>query len=506
MRRAAQLSGALRTARRVLINRQDEARVRALVRSVARAPVGDDVLPSLLCADVRRTYAELQPAGRVGFLAVLATHFDVDGDAVARASAAFDGVDAADDAARLGAQAALRAALAPTYEALFDRLAQEDDGLRFLVGLRADLLGALDGGGGGVPATAEAASALVSAGERPRLLALDGSLRRQLSRWFDTGLLSLQRLDWDATPAALLGRLIELERVHTFGGWGDLRARLAAPRRQIFAFTHPCMEGEPLVFVQVALADAVPRALRDVLAPPPPGPGAPPPAASPPEPEGEAAADDGGAPPPTVACFYSISSPFVGLRGVPLGRLLIKQVAAALSRQSPELRTFVTLSPVPGFGPWLRGRLAAADVPSPAANGVALDVAMGELRTAMAAAAVDDDALWSAPPPAAATDALLRLCALYLCTVKRGGGGGGGGRPADPVAAFHLRNGATLLALRPAANPSERGLRESAGLMVNYAYELGAVDANHSRHVATGDVIASEEVVGLCGGAPASKL
>ena len=477
MRRAAQLSGALRTARRVLINRQDEARVRALVRSVARAPVGDDVLPSLLCADVRRTYAELQPAGRVGFLAVLATHFDVDGDAVARASAALAGVDAADDAARLGAQAALRAALAPTYEALFDRLAQEDDGLRFLVGLRADLLGALDGGGGGVPATAEAASALVSAGERPRLLALDGSLRRQLSRWFDTGLLSLQRLDWHATPAALLGRLIELERVHTFGGWGDLRARLAAPRRQIFAFTHPCMEGEPLVFVQVALADAVPRALRDVLAPP-----------------------------PTVACFYSISSPFVGLRGVPLGRLLIKQVAAALSRQSPELRTFVTLSPVPGFGPWLRGRLAAADVPSPAANGVALDVAMGELRTAMAAAAVDDDALWSAPPPAAATDALLRLCALYLCTVKRGGGGGGGGRPADPVAAFHLRNGATLLALRPAANPSERGLRESAGLMVNYSYELAAVDANHSRHVATGDVIASEEVVGLCGGAPASKL
>ena len=100
----------------------------------------------------------------------------------------------------------------------------------------------------------------------------------------------------------------------------------------------------------------------------------------------------------------------------------------------------------------------------------------------------------------------MRLCALYLCTVKRGGGGGGGGRPADPVAAFHLRNGATLLALRPAANPSERGLRESAGLMVNYSYELGAVDANHSRHVATGDVIASEEVVGLCGGAPASKL
>ena len=124
----------------------------------------------------------------------------------------------------------------------------------------------------------------------------------------------------------------------------------------------------------------------------------------------------------------SISSPFVGLRGV-RARPAADQAGGrrALAPVAGELRTFVTLSPVPGFGPWLRGRLAAADVPSPAANGVALDVAMGELRTAMAAAAVDDDALWSAPPPAAATDALLRLCALYLCTVKRGGGGGGGG-------------------------------------------------------------------------------
>ena len=273
----------------------------------------------------------------------------------------------------------------------------------------------------------------MSAGERPRLLALDGSLRRQLSRWFDTGLLSpcsastgTRRRRSSTTRPPDRARA----RPHVWPA-GATCAR-GWRRRAGDACVHPPVHGGRAARtpVQVALAG------RGAARPPRrprcrrrPGP-ARRRRRQRRQPEGCSGADARRRAAADGRVLPSISSPFVGLRGVPLGRLLIKQVAAALSRQSPELAPLSRSRPSRASNAVLRGRLAAADDAAPAANGVALDVAMGELRAAMAAAAVDDDALWSAPPPPRRrTRRQKRLCALYLCTVKRGGGGGGGGPP-----------------------------------------------------------------------------
>ena len=366
--------------------------------------------------------------------------------------------------------------------------------------------------------------------ERPHLRALDASLRSQLEVWFDAGLLQLLRVRWERSPVLLLERLISYERVHPMAGWWDLRRRLC-PHRRVFAFVHPRMGAEPLVFVQAALLPRVATHLYQVLpklteAPPLGGSG------------GSSGSDHGslanaGDSSPTVsmdsvapntlaaecgvAVLYSISSPFEGLRGVPLGGLLIKQVVASLRRElsqvpiSPicrtpifpisqnaipcfvQLHTFVTLSPVPGFSRWLRSRVAICSADGRGFVEAAERRQLEALGSALRGAGGSLEDLFDGVPCAAQHDltvreTMLRLCARYLCLGKRRR------RALDPVAAFHLRNGARLHALHWAADPTLQGRQQSAGVMVNYVYVEEEIARNHSTYISTGDVAASVAV------------
>jgi len=265
------------------------------------------------------------------------------------------------------------------------------------------------------------------------------------------------------------------------------------------------------VFVHVALVGEVPSRLAAVLpsAPPPPSvspPSAPPPSASPP-----AAAASAAPPPfaPTTAAFYSISSPFSGLRGVPVGGLLIKQAAASLAAAEPSLRTFVTLSPVPGFRTWLTARLARQRASGGGGEDLSGEgAALNGLLQALSAAGLDETAPFSELGPLhgpistggvqspeqeradAVRRSLVGLCARYLCRATQRQ------RALDPVAGFHMRNGAALIAIHWAANPSSYGLEESASIMVNYHYDMPEVEARHSAYVAKGvtELAASPEV------------
>ena len=552
------LRSLLRAAGRV--PRGDERKLRDLMRDVARLPQMDDVLPARLCQSLMGAYKQLQPQGKLGFLSILSRQ-DVDDELVRQRCEVLlaAGRDGRSAGTLVRARADMREALRPASQLIIERIAQQQDGLRFLVTLRADLLAAMAGRNPPAsqppnnakiaPASATSSAVPTSAtlgrdplpspstvgeeedndGERERWRSLDASLRQLLGVWFDAGLLRLERLTWEATPAALLGRLMTYERVHPFNGdWSDLRQRMDGPGRRLFAFLHPRMPGEPLVFVHVALCDAVPRALHKVLASSPK-----PTSGSDNAPDdcttATRSADVGGdrdssavlkwgdqqAARPPVAAFYSISSPFDGLRGVPMGGLLIKHVLYTLLAESPHLQTFVTLSPVPGFRGWLEARLArhAAQAQVDVEEALALDT----LRNALFAAGLDLASLFTersavhAPlrsdlgadltitSPAVATESpenqleavrrsLLVLCARYLCLAAHRQ------RALDPVAAFHLRNGAELLNLNWGANTSTRGLRESAGIMVNYNYKPAEIEANHSAYVSHGTIAAAPHV------------
>ena len=523
---------------------RDERRLRDLLHEIARAPRGDQVLPARLCASLTSAYEELKQPGRLAFLSILSRQ-DADVEAVRRCCqvlASFDEQQPRGAGALLRARSELREALLPAHERIIERLAQQPDGLRFLVSLRADLLAAMAENcspadvavaTAAVPRTAPPPSigaasmpsvpVMEEDGERERWRELDASLRRQLSIWFDMGLLRLERLTWEHTPAALLERIMAYERVHPFSGWDDLHTRLDGPHRRLFAFLHPRLPGEPLVFVQVALVSHVPTRLRDVL---PRGmPLSPLTARGSPA---EAGATEVGLTPrvtevgltPRVACFYTISSPHMGLRGVPIGGLLIKHVLSSLAASEPALDIFVTLSPVPGFRSWLEARLArhaaaqngaggrrAHDGASTFADGVAADeaVALNALLEALRAAGLvpidpfetvgplheDGEGDAASLPMVAVRRALLCLCARYLCLATHRQ------RALDPVAAFHLRNGATLVSIHWGANSSARGVRESCSMMVNYLYEPESIEVNHSAYVSSGKIAASDSVWAL---------
>jgi malonyl-CoA decarboxylase len=303
-----------------------------------------------------------------------------------------------------------------------------------------------------------------------KLMAVDADLAHLLSSWFNPGFLTLTRVDWNS-PAALLERLIQHEAVHAIDGWNDLRRRLE-PDRRCFAFMHPVLAGEPLIFVEVALLKEVPTAIAPLL--------------------DRSAPDTEGLPKFKVAAFYSISNCQPGLRGINLGNFLIKRVAEQLQSEFPTLKTFCTLSPVPGFGGWLiRTRqielqslsaeklrrinetLAAlrkrhqAELP-----GLTAAVTAGQLKP------VDEEALRS-------------LCACYLLHASQRAGGEG-----DPVARFHLNNGARLERINSQADLSRKGVRQSYGLMVNYLYDLDEIENNHEAFV-NGRVSASRAVTSL---------
>jgi malonyl-CoA decarboxylase len=305
------------------------------------------------------------------------------------------------------------AAAEPPRQELIRRLNRVPGATGSLVRMRADLL-------------------RLGKGE-PDLEALDLDFRHLLSSWFNRGFLVLRPISWES-PAHVLEKIIAYEAVHAIDSWDDLRRRLEPADRRCFAFFHPAMPDEPLIFVEVALMQGIAQSIQTLLA------------------EGREVRPAEEA---DTAVFYSISNCQPGLAGISFGNSLIKQVAADLSQELPELRTFVTLSPLPGFARWLT------------VTGIDAQVADGPLLCAYAA--------------------------HYLVHSKDRGG-----MPIDPVARFHLGNGAIVHQVHAGADTSAKGKAQSEGLMVNYLYDLGCVAQHHELFATKGEIAQSPQIRALC--------
>ncbi len=379
-----------------------------------------------LAREVVELYRAMGETEAMAFLGGIAGAYAPDPEAVLRAAEAY--VAKHDqDAYRMLA----RAVESPRQE-LFRRINAAPGGTAAIVHMRAALLARKD--------------------LSPEARALENDLRHLLISWFNRGFLQFERIEW-RTPAAILEKLIEYEAVHEIQGWDDLRRRLDHDRR-CFAFFHPALPDEPLIFVEVALTRGMAANIGRLLEP--------------------QETQDGA---PDTAVFYSISNCQDGLTGISFGDLLIKQVVDALSSELPRLRTFCTLSPIPGFRAWLDPMLAE----SPPEWFPAEDRAL----------LADDRWAESDTARRRLQKPLSQLCARYLVQEKRNG------RPVDPVARFHLGNGASVGRLNPGADLSEKGLHQSLGMMVNYVYDSDEIVENHEAFVREGKVAVSSQVRGL---------
>ena len=409
---------------------------------------GGEVSARNRAARLAQTWSGLGEAERLEFLRVLAA-FDSDPDSVAAAYATVR--EAQDPAERATATAALRRALEPPRVRLLTQFASIPDGCKFLVDLRAFLMRVR--------------------GEDKTLAALESDLRGLLAAWFDIGFLEMRGIDWHS-PAALLEKLIDYEAVHAIRSWRDMKNRLDSDRR-CYAFFHPRMPGDPLIFVEVALVQGLSGSIQDLLD------------------EDAPVLDPRKA---DTAIFYSISNCQQGLAGISFGNFLIKRVVEELSAEFRGLRTFATLSPIPGFQRWLDGALAPAlfsqeEIDTllavrPAADGA---LSLAELLAS--------PAWWENPAVRkAAEPVLVRLCARYLLVE------GGARRARDPVAHFHLSNGARVERITAGADTSPKGARESATLMVNYLYDPARIEEWHEDYAGEGKRNASTAVRKLARG------
>ena len=371
-----------------------------LARDLIGAP--GEVSGLQLARRILDRYAGEDDAAKLDFFRMLAG-MNLEPDAVRAALAAYEARPSK------ATYRAFAEAVEPPRQELIRRLNRVPGATGELVAMRADLL-------------------RLGRGEA-QLEALDLDFRHLFASWFNRGFLVLRRIDWE-TPALLLEKVIAYEAVHDIDGWDDLRRRLAPPDRRCFAFFHPAMPDEPLIFVEVALTRGVPGSIQALLA------------------HGREVLAAGEA---DTAVFYSISNCQKGLASISFGNSLIKQVAADLAADLPSLGTFVTLSPIPGLVAWA--------------------------ETAGEAPGAEDP------------DAVRRLAARYLLDAKDPKG-----RPLDPVARFHLGNGATLHAVHARADTSGKGRAQSWGAMVSYLYDLERTSQNHERFAATGEVAASPDV------------
>ena len=349
-------------------------------------------------------YASASPAHRRDLWLLMSERFVADPAQVKAAQQKYAAaVGTPDEAA---AEVLYRRATVSPRRRLLQRFSAHPDGIPFLVNLRAEMQPQLKAD--------------------KRLLALDVEMEYMFSTWFDVGFLELRRISWDS-PASLVEKLIKYEAVHDIRSWGDVKNRLDSDRR-CYGFFHPRLPGEPLIFVEVALINEIAPSITPLLD------------------EAAAPADLDRA---TTAIFYSISNTQAGLRGVSFGDSLIKRVVECLHEEFPRLKTFATLSPIPGLRAWL-GKHAPA-----------------ELLQAWEAA---PDLAEKSPPRVA----LKQWAARYLAQELQDG------KPLDAVARFHLGNGARVERLNWAADPSPKGFKQSYGLMVNYLYDLKKLDRNRS--------------------------
>lgn len=377
-----------------------------------------------LGTNILEQYQLLDSKGRLEFFTVLAERFDVDADLITQLAQAYK---AEPTAANLGA---LLHSSEPSRQDLMRRLNHVPGATQVLVAMRSDLL-------------------KISKNNEP-LKRLDLDFAHLFSSWFNRGFLIEERVTWDSS-ASVLAKIIQYEAVHAINDWDDLRRRLQPPDRRCFAFFHPAMPNEPLVFVEVALCKGTPNSIQKLLE-------------EDRTPINPREAD--------TAVFYSISNCQAGLRGISFGNSLIKQVANDLARELPQLTTFVTLSPLPGFAQWLR--TSCSDLPN---------AAIDFLQTTSSAFYKEENAKdlqrWS--------ETLRHLGARYLYSAKRDDG-----TPVDPVARFHLNNGASLQDIHAMADISTNSLTRSYGLMVNYLYELKQVEKRHEDFASLGKIHASK--------------
>lgn len=382
-----------------------------------------------LAREVLAAYDNLQGEALEAFFDVLANEFSPDPQEVGRAADAYRQAPTQTNLVRL------MHVVEPRRQELFRRLNMASGGTAALVEMRRRILAQLK--------------------SRAHWAGIEADLEHLLASWFNRGFLVLARIDW-RTSALILEKLIRYEAVHAIQGWTDLRRRLQADRR-CFAYFHPSLPDEPIIFIEVALTHGISDKVGPLL-------------------DVESPVTD----PAQANCaiFYSITNCQEGLRGISFGNFLIKQVAEDLGREFTRLKTFSTLSPIPGFRAWLRDADTLEQLArTPAPGGAALARQLQGL----------DEPDWHLRPELARAlqDPLLRLCAYYLLHAKRDG------EPLDPVARFHLGNGARMERLNWLADASRPGLALSAGIMVNYVYRLDQIEHNHEAYANRHEVVSS---------------
>jgi malonyl-CoA decarboxylase len=379
-----------------------------------------------MAREVLDRYRHLDEADRLAFFAALARNYGPDRERLAQAIENWRAQPNDDDASDL------HFASEPRRQELIRRLNRAPGGTSDLVAMRADLLAAMNG--------------------HKDLAALDRDVVHLLSSWFNRGFLVLRRIDW-STPANILEQIIRYEAVHEIRDWDDLRRRIDPADRRCYAFFHPALVDEPLIFVEVALTETIPGAIAPLLA-------------------------EDRLPVPVerarTAVFYSISNTQKGLGGISFGSFLIKQVVEELRRELPKLENFVTLSPVPGFVQWLK---QASDVP------------VTDEDRALLENLEKPDWFEDAELAGQLREVLEPLAAHYFLKARTAKG-----RLIDSVARFHLGNGARLERIDWLGDLSPKGLRESAGIMVNYLYRLEDIERNHEAYANRDEIAASSAV------------
>jgi len=378
----------------------------------------DGEYSSLLLAErILNAYEKLDDEARLAFFCMLQVDYDIDAGEIKAAAEDYERNPDVENLLRV------TEAAEPRRQELLRRINLAMDGTERLVKMREHLLGFIR--------------------EKAELKKIDTDFYHLFNAWFNRGFLMMQPIDW-TTPAHILEKIIAYESVHEIKNWAELRRRLQPADRYCYAFFHPSMEDEPLVFVEVALTSEIPRGIGEILQ-----------------------RDTETVQPANLSCaiFYSISTCHTGLSGVSFGNFLIKQVATSLKQRFPDLKTFSTISPVPGFGRWLARQAETSP----------------EIATLMAAFDVyADDEI---------KNRLEKLAASYLLEHKNARD-----RPLDPVARFHLRNGAILERINVLGDPSENGMEQSLGMMVNYVYDLSRVEDNHEEYMKNNQIIASSQV------------
>ncbi|MEN3351456.1 MAG: malonyl-CoA decarboxylase [Bradyrhizobium sp.] len=383
---------------------------------------------ALIARELQQTMRRLDAGGRHGFQRYLAAQFQPDATALREAAQRYlaDGTAAA--------AAALAQAADPPRQEVLRRMNMAPGGTASLIAMRSEIAKRF--------------------GAEPELKLLDADLKHLFASWFNRGFLELRRIDWDS-PAAVLEKLIAYEAVHAIKGWDDLRRRLA-PDRRCFAFFHPALPGEPLIFVEVALVEGLATAVPPLLVQ-----------------DTDADAARARAARADTAIFYSISNCQDGLRGVSFGNFLIKQVVEELQTEFPQLKRFSTLSPIPGLRRWLGQQSLAGD-----------DAAM--LRE------LDHGDWWrDGATSERLRPFLMKCCAQYLTRSPAAGS------RIDPVARFHLGNGARLERINWLGNTAERAMAESYGIMVNYLYDHDSIERNHEAFAREGEIVRSPELDAL---------